>query len=141
MYSLRLGPHPIVVLHGLQALKDALCGQAVNFGGRGRLPIMDNALRVYSTSPSRAAASPLLCGPQFCPFLWSMTFPRLLGLWQEAQLLHHGSIQPTTPKPTCFFSSRIPLHFLLHNMWLFAGEGGCRMVEGRTGDLGKFLKL
>ncbi|XP_041600093.1 cytochrome P450 2C44-like isoform X3 [Vulpes lagopus] len=47
VYSLRLGPHPVVVLHGYQALKEALCGQAVNFGGRGKFPIMDNALRGY----------------------------------------------------------------------------------------------
>ncbi|XP_025735997.2 cytochrome P450 2C44-like isoform X2 [Callorhinus ursinus] len=47
VYSLRLGPHPIIVLHGHEAVKDALCGQAVNFGGRGRFPIMDNALRGY----------------------------------------------------------------------------------------------
>ncbi|KAM8911926.1 cytochrome P450 2C23-like [Lycaon pictus] len=47
VYSLRLGAHPVVVLHGYQALKEALCGQAVNFGGRGKFPIMDNALRGY----------------------------------------------------------------------------------------------
>ncbi|XP_040480216.1 cytochrome P450 2C23-like [Ursus maritimus] len=50
VYSLHLGPHPVIVLHGHQAVKDALCGQAVSFGGRGRLPIMDNALRGYGIS-------------------------------------------------------------------------------------------
>lgn len=97
VYSLHLGPHPIIVLHGHQAVKDALCGQAVSFGGRGRLPIMDNALRGYGMSPSRAAARPLLCGPQFCLFLWSMTFLRL-GCWGCGRKLSYSTVAPSSPR-------------------------------------------
>lgn len=123
MYSLRLGAHPVVVLHGYQALKEALCGQAVNFEGRGKFPIMDNALRGYGMSPTRAWASPLPSGPQICLMLWFTALPGVgvLGVWQVPQLLHHSSAQPMPPTyPSPFF---IPLHLLFQNMWLFEGVG------------------
>lgn len=110
-YSLRLGPHPIVVLHGHEAVKAALCGQAVNFRGRGRFPLMENALRGYGMCPSRAAASPLPFGPRICPFLWSTALPAevVLGLWTPVTpswlCPAHGT------QPTCLFSPSILLHF------------------------------
>ena len=43
MYTLYLGRKPTVVLHGYEAVKEALVDHGEEFAGRGRLPVFDKA--------------------------------------------------------------------------------------------------
>nr|XP_012998736.1 cytochrome P450 2C23-like [Cavia porcellus] len=47
VYTLYLGPRCTVVLHGYDAVKEALINQGDEFHGRGRFPIIDNAQKGY----------------------------------------------------------------------------------------------
>jgi cytochrome P450 family 2 subfamily C len=43
VYTLYLGRKPTVVLHGYEAVKEALVDHGDVFAGRGRLPVFDKA--------------------------------------------------------------------------------------------------
>ncbi|KAM6184561.1 cytochrome P450 2C23-like [Rhynchocyon petersi] len=47
VYTLYLGPRPVVVLHGYEAVKEALIDQGEEFLGRGSLPIIDDNHKGY----------------------------------------------------------------------------------------------
>ena len=43
VFTLYLGSRPIVVLHGYEAVKEALIDHGEEFAGRGRFPVFDKA--------------------------------------------------------------------------------------------------
>lgn len=45
MYTLYVGSQPTVVLHGYEALKEALVDHGEEFSGRGRLPICEKVAK------------------------------------------------------------------------------------------------
>ncbi|KAB1270995.1 Cytochrome P450 2C23 [Camelus dromedarius] len=47
VYTLHVGPHLTVVLHGYKAVKEALIDQGDEFLGRGTVPIVDNTQKGY----------------------------------------------------------------------------------------------
>nr|XP_031317453.1 cytochrome P450 2C23 isoform X2 [Camelus dromedarius] len=48
VYTLHVGPHLTVVLHGYKAVKEALIDQGDEFLGRGTVPIVDNTQKGYA---------------------------------------------------------------------------------------------
>ena len=45
MFTLYFGMKPSVVLHGYEAIKEALIGHGEEFSGRGRVPILQMILK------------------------------------------------------------------------------------------------
>ncbi|KAM9197666.1 cytochrome P450 2C23-like [Dugong dugon] len=53
VYTLHLGPQPTVVLHGYEAVKEALIDRGDVFLGRGRMPIIEDTQKGYGIIFSR----------------------------------------------------------------------------------------
>ncbi|XP_029475636.1 cytochrome P450 2C31-like isoform X2 [Rhinatrema bivittatum] len=90
VYTLHLGPLPIVVLSGYRAVKEALVDQGEQFSGRGELPIMSKTSKGYELlfDPSfclRRSVSNVICSVVFgCRYDYGdEKFQMLLDLIQE----------------------------------------------------------
>uniref|UniRef100_A0A8C5T4G4 Cytochrome P450 n=1 Tax=Malurus cyaneus samueli TaxID=2593467 RepID=A0A8C5T4G4_9PASS len=47
VFTVWLGPRPVLVLRGTEAVREALVGQAEAFAGRGRMPTLESTFRGY----------------------------------------------------------------------------------------------